>query len=904
MTRLSSPDALSPRPIADGLEPVAERAASLSPYLSRLLERHRDWLDLSGPDALARQFEEQVAFAESHRDNPQAPADLEQALRLAKQRVHLALSLLDLSGIWSQENVTRALTRFADASLAAALASALASRELQPEGLFIFAFGKMGAFELNYSSDIDLGVFFDPEVFQGGRKGPQDGAIRVVQDVCRIMEAQTADGYVFRTDLRLRPDPGATPVAVSTRRAEAYYESVGQNWERMAWIKARPCAGDLEAAAGLQAALSPFVWRKHLDYWAVADVHAIKRMINAKVGEDMPGAVDCDVKLGPGGIREIEFYVQTQQVILGGRDERLQVRGTLEALTGLVQAGCVPEGDAHALADAYAGLRALEHRIQMLADAQTHTLPADLSQRTRVAGLMGMASPGDLDEALLAVRKQVHAIYSDLFASEAALSEPGPPGNLVFTGVDDDPGTVATLASMGFANPSQVISAFRRWHRGHVAATRTARGQALLTAMTPRLLQAMSDTGDPTSAFLHFERFFEGLNAGVHLLSMLNMEEDLMGDLVSSLAVAPRLARTLARRPVLLESLITRETEDALEIEPGSSFEAAMDAARRYHRDQEFLIGHALLNGRLAARDAAAAWSNLARQMVRAMADAAVAETDRKFGRAGGSWSVLGMGSFGACELTAGSDLDMIVIYEPDDTGGAQDWFTRFTQRLTTALSAPTGEGTLYEVDMRLRPSGRAGPVAVRLSAFERYQNEEAWTWEHMALTRMAYVAGCETLAQRASEIAWKAIDARRHRTEVPTDIDEMRERLRAERPPAGPWDIKLHTGGLVDIEFYVQKRLLIAGGPGALTPNTHDALQQLEEAGIIDLQAGATLAKAWTFFTALRQVLKLCLTDTPGQAVFPMGLKSRLCRAVAIDTFEEVEAELHSHYSNVTSVN
>jgi len=895
--------ALSPQPVAPTLSKVADVARQSAPYLARLLHQHQNALDLSGESALVAQCHAEIDAVRDWAKSVRSADILGPALRRAKRRVHLILSLLDLSGAWSQGEVTKALTQLADAALQASLASVLAKRDVLSDGLFMFAFGKMGAFELNYSSDVDLAVFFHPDVFSGGSKGPQDTAIRVVRDVCALMDAQTEEGYVFRTDLRLRPDPSATPIAVSTRRAEVYYESVGQNWERMAWIKARPCAGDMAAAADFQKLLSPFVWRRHLDYWAVADVHAIKRMINAKVGDPALGEIDCDVKLGPGGIREIEFFAQTQQIILGGRDPRLRAPATLEALGALVEADVVTQADAEALNAAYQGLRGLEHRIQMLNDAQTHTYPTSSDQRAAVAALMGYADISDLDRALLATRMRVHGIYENLFVSDDGTVDSSGAGNLVFTGVEDDPGTLATLRSMGFSDPSRVIAAFRRWHFGHVPATRSARGQALLTNLTPRLLESMAATGEPSTAFAHFERFFEGLNAGVHLLSMLSIADSLLSDLVSSLAVAPRLAQTLARRPALLESLITRQAEEGFVLEPGAGFEAAMDAARRYHRDRAFLIGHGLLNGLIAARDAGRAWTDLAREMVQAMADAAERETERRFGPAPGQWTVMAMGSFGGGELTAGSDLDMIVLYDVMGDAAGTDWFTRFTQRLTTALSAPTAEGLLYEVDMRLRPSGRSGPVAVRLSSFERYQNSEAWTWEHMALTRMSFAAGDAGLAKGAIDIARDAIDGRKVQPNIAADVDDMRERLRREKAPAGTWDIKLMQGGLIDIEFFAQKRLLLCGGEGAIAPNTYAALQYLAEQGQAEASDVTALQAAWTFQTSLRQVLKLALSETPSEPAFSEGLKSRLCRAVGLQHFDDVEGTLSRQYDTVMQI-
>ncbi|OZB14023.1 MAG: glutamine-synthetase adenylyltransferase, partial [Hyphomonas sp. 34-62-18] len=377
------------------------------------------------------------------------------------------------------------------------------------------------------------------------------------------------------------------------------------------------------------------------------------------------------------------------------------------------------------LTTAYRALRNVEHRIQMRQDEQTHTVPADPAEREAVAWLCGYGNLADFDRDLLETRRIVQSAYDALFAQEDRAAESHDLGNLVFTGVDDDPETVKTLGNLGFSDPSSAIDTIRNWHRGRVPATRTARGRELLTSILPGLLKAMGATGEPDEAFRWFSRFFEGLSSGVQTLSMLLARPDLLDDLVSTLALAPRLAQILARRPDLLEALVSNAIPRAPELSPSVTFDASMDAWRRYHREQSFLIGHRLLHGLLPTDQAAEAWTSLADETIRQMARAAEAETTRRNGEVPGRWAVFAMGKLGGGELTAGSDLDIILIYD-SQADDAQTWFTRLTQRLITALTAPTAEGALYEVDMRLRPSGRAGPVAVSLSAFRHYQNEEA----------------------------------------------------------------------------------------------------------------------------------------------------------------------------------
>ena len=881
--------ALSDQPV----EAVA-LAADHSPYLNKLQ---------SVTDALATPHQVLSEAMDLCRAVAAGEGDPFTELRRAKKLAHLAIAASDLSGRASLMQTTTAITAFADAALEAALFAALRERELSPDGLFICALGKMGAFELNYSSDIDVAAFFDPAIFQGGDYEAADAAARVIRRMTSILQDRTPDGYVFRTDLRLRPDPSSTPVAVSTKRAELYYDSVGQNWERMVWIKGRGAAGDSSAAARFLETLRPFVWRRHLDYWAIADVHAIKNMINAKAGDKSLRDVAADLKLGPGGIREIEFFVQTQQIILGGRHTDLRVRGTLEGLQALVELGSVSAEAAQDLTDAYTALRMVEHRIQMIDDAQTHTLPSFENKRASVAALCGYSDLDRFDADLIAVRKCVHGHYRDLFADETRKRQSAVDGNLVFTGVDDDPETVETLTQLGFSKPSDVIDRIRQWHRGRTPATRTTRGRELLTAFLPDLLAAMAQTGEADEAFRQFGRFFEGLKSGVQLLSMLVAEERLTDDLVTTLAIAPRLANTLARRPALLEMLVSNVGRSAVpKLPDDADFEMTLDLVRRWQGEQAFLIGHQLLHGQLAARDAAKDWSALADTCVKLMAEAAMQETERRFGPAPGVWNVVGLGKLGGHEMTAESDLDIIVVYDAQGAADAQAWFTKFTQRLIAALSAETAEGRLYETDMRLRPSGRSGPVATSLTSFETYHQTSAWTWEHMALTRLRPIAGDTALGKQIKAIAETAINTGDPTTRT-KDVLDMRERLYREKPANGPWDLKMRQGGLVDLEFITQHAILTNQAHQALEPHLPLAQKQLFETGVWSSEDYETLHNAFLFLQSLQQVQRMAHEDVVSQKELSNALKNRLCRATQCEGFDALCERLEQVCATVADI-
>ncbi len=489
----------------------------------------------------------------------------------------------------------------------------------------------------------------------------------------------------------------------------------------------------------------------------------------------------------------------------------------------------------------------------------------------------------------------MHDHYRALFAEEAQKTQSAVDGNLVFTGVDNDPETVKTLNELGFKTPDLVIETVRQWHRGRTPATRTTRGRELLTAILPSLLASMGQTGESDEAFRRFSRFFEGLRSGVQVLSMLAAESALKDDLVTTLAIAPRIADILARRPGLLEALLfVSDRKDTPTIGADTEFETGMELVRRWQGERAFLIGHQLLHGQIKARDAAEAWTELADTCVELMSALAEHETVRRFGPAPGTWTVIGLGKLGGREMTAESDLDLLVIYEPDGTVDAQKWFTRFTQRLISALSAETGEGRLYEVDMRLRPSGRAGPVATSIASFERYHTDEAWTWEHMALTRLRALSGDSKLGAQVAKIAERVILDGDHQART-NDILDMRSRLMRDKPSAGQWDLKMCPGGLVDLEFITQHAILTASSPQSLKPELTAAHQQLADTGVWTKSEFHTISEAFAFLQALQQVQRIAHDGAVTEEDLSSGLKDRLCRAVSIDKFDSLSTQLQT---------
>ncbi|MEP7209215.1 MAG: bifunctional [glutamine synthetase] adenylyltransferase/[glutamine synthetase]-adenylyl-L-tyrosine phosphorylase [Alphaproteobacteria bacterium] len=904
-----------------------EQAGPLAPYLLRLGAQNTPLLERlksDGSDIVFAHALDAMRAAGSV-FGPLEPAM--QAMRRAKDAAHLVIAAADLAGVWRLDRVVGALAELADVAVATALRLAIrtswasgrlgvvADRDDLP-GLFVLAMGKMGAGELNYSSDIDLIVLFDLDIVPVESGRIKEGMVRLTRDLVRLLDERTADGYVFRTDLRLRPDPASTALAVTTKFAESYYESVGQNWERMAHIKARVCAGDAAVGAEYLKQLEPYIWRRHLDYWAIGDIHSIKRQIHTHGGHAALTDPDFDVKLGRGGVREIEFFTQVQQLILGGRVPSLRASGTKAALNAMVDAGVVQPDVRDNLAVAYDYLRAVEHRIQMVNDEQTHHLPDQPESRAKIAGLAGYVDQARFESDLASVRGEVHGAYSDLFATEERLS--GDAGNLVFTGVDDDPGTVATLKKMGFSDPSRIIRSFQAWHRGGVGATRSARGRQLLTSLGPRLLQTMSDIGEPDTAFARFSDFFNSLSAGVQTLSLMLAEPALTRDILETMAFAPRLAADLARRPALLDAMLDphfrtpvsvdqpgqREARLRGQLKQTAEFEQTLNIARRFHREEAFRIGYQLLRGTIGAADAGAAYADLADACVVALADVAEAEVMGKFEGSIGLWSVCALGKFGGRELSASSDLDLMLVYERDPEASGQSLAPRFIQRLIAALTSPTEEGALYEVDTQLRPSGRAGPVAVQFSAFGNYYKNEAWTWEFMALTRLRPVAGDASLGRRIVDTVREALQQKSADPAITADVADMRRRMARERPARSHWDLKLAPGGLVDIEFILQHEILLAAkeAPDTVNSTSIKALEALAGAGRFTPAEATILRDGLSLQLDLQQALRIAAGDGFEPASASDGLKRWLARHIGVADFPALEGLLRQRQSAVAS--
>jgi glutamate-ammonia-ligase adenylyltransferase len=867
-------------------------------------------------------------------------AKLARALRLAKREAALLIALADIGGVWDLDATTEALTRFADAAVGAALAfllreSGLAGRlALDPDspdpqpgcGMVVLALGKHGARELNYSSDVDLIVLYDARAgsIPAGTE-PAPLFVRITKALARILQERTSDGYVLRVDLRLRPDPASTPVALSTLSAYAYYETVGQNWERAALIKARPAAGDLALGWRFLADLAPFIWRKYFDYAAIADIHAMKRQIHAVRGHDRVVVPGHDLKLGRGGIREVEFFVQTQQLIFGGRRPRMRGSRTLDMLRELGAEGWVGKGAVEDLSEAYAFLRRIEHRLQMVADEQTQRLPFDRAPLARFARFCGYARPTDFTKELTRHLTRVERHYARLFEDAPELSASA--GNLVFTGVVDDPETLATLRSLGFRDPEAAAETIRGWHFGRRAAVRSPRAREVLTELTPALLEAFAGSGDADAALAAFDGALTRMPASVELLSILRSNgklRELFGDVLGS---APRLAQVVATRPHVLDAAIDPargvgfersldETEMRARVETfvaqARGAEDALDRARDFAAEETFLIGLNLLSGRLDPDRAGRAYSALAQGLVETLLALVGEAFASEHGRVGGGRvAVVALGKFGSREMTAASDLDLLLIYDFHDKAADSDgakplvatlYYSRLTQRLLSALTAPTKAGRLYEVDMRLRPSGRQGPLATQFSAFQLYQRDEAETWEHMALTRARVVAGDASLAADIAEAVRRTLAQKRDAAKIACEVRAMRALIASEKGDQNVWDLKLVAGGLLDIEFIAQYLSIVFAHerPGIIDPSTRAVIDKAAAAGLIPAGCVETLIGAHRLYTDATQFMRLAIAGPFDPDSAAAGVKRRIAAAMGFPDFDALAAALAEARGNV----
>jgi len=866
--------------------------------------------------------------------------EIMRVLRCLKQEAALLIALADLGGVWSVEHVTECLTAFADEALQSALRHILCDdlikdkfRTLNTEnpqigcGLVVLALGKHGARELNYSSDIDIVVLYDADraaLKEGTEPAPL--FVRIVKALVRILDQRTSDGYVFRVDLRLRPDPASTPIALSVASAFSYYESVGQNWERAALIKARPVAGDLALGEDFLKDLAPFIWRKYFDFAAIADIHAMKRQIHAVRGHDAIAVSGHDIKLGRGGIREIEFFVQTQQLVFGGRRPQLRGRKTTDMLSALYSDGWISASARDDLIEAYRFFRSLEHRMQMLHDEQTQRLPSDKDELRQFALFCGYARLDSFSKAVTSHARLVERHYARLFEEGGDLASGE--GNLVFTGTSDDPDTLDTLRRMGYRAPEMATETIRGWHFGRRSGVTSPRAREVLTELIPQLLQAFAKTADPDAALMGFDGILGGMPAAVELFAILREHKAILSLFADLLGSAPRLASTVATRPHLLDAIIDPafgEPAPSLSIlidrisqsiGQHDQIEDFLDRLRETGQHEIFLIGVRMLSGVISPALAAEAYSSVAEAIIRVT----LRDVEQRFVKdhgtvKGGRYAVIGMGRLGSREMTATSDLDLIALYDFDDNSGESNgprpldpvvYYGRLTQRLISALTVPTRKGTLYAVDMRLRPSGNKGPAATQYRGFLDYHHgSDVDTWEHLALVRARPLAGASDFMAEIDHALRSILAKPRDQAKVRSDTADMRRLIAQEKGESDPWDLKLARGGLLDIEFIAQSLVLsFASQTSELCcRHTETILDVAKNFGYLSGDQAHSLIEAYRLMRDVMQWQRTMIGESFSLTEIDKLFLKRLASVAGLPDFKVLDAHLKATQSSVRAV-
>ena len=870
-----------------------DRARAHAPFLARALERRPELAELLA------QGDGEVALRAAKRVREGSAAS---ALRDERLGLALVLAIGDLAGAFDLDKVMRELSTFADRALDRALNTAMNSRvpDAEPSGMIGLALGKHGAGELNYSSDIDPILLYDPEKLpRRERDEPGEAAQRYAREVVRLLSDVTSEGYVFRVDLRLRPASEVSPLAIPLNAAITHYESSALAWERAAFIRARACAGDIAAGEEFLDHIRPFVWRRSLDFGAIDEVRRLTHRIRDQHSGPSVPEPGYNLKLGRGGIREIEFFAQTHQLIHGGRDPSLRSRGTRAALDALAATGRIGEEDARALGESYDGLRTIEHCLQMVGDKQTHSLPAG-DALDNVAQLHGLADGSALVKHVQELARPVAERF-DALLDEDRISVPASAPHVLAGGTAE--GDV----------PAELVDRIAGWTDGKYQALRSTAALGAFEAVRPDLIASISGSPDPDAAVVRWEGLISRLPSAINLFRLLEARPGLFALLADCLTLAPPLADELARRPNLLDALIDRTALDLPgsvddivarmgRRERGDDYETRLDRLRVVTSETRFALGVQLIETAHDPLDIAAGLSRTAEAALQVAVDAAESEFALKHGRiAGSELVVVGLGRLGGGALTHASDLDIIYLFTGTHEGesdgerplGATLYFNRLAQRVTAALSVPTAQGALYEVDTRLRPQGNQGPLAVSVESFARYQREDAWTWEHMALTRARVLVGSDAARQQVGDVVTSILRGERDGDTLRDDALKMRTEMAAHKQARGSLDAKLLRGGLVDIEFLVH--VLQLRHCEALTPHLDEAISQLIETGRLP----GTIAEAHSLMTRLLVGTRLLAPDLEKPKSAAAAL---LARQSGCEDYDELIQRLHEARRDVAA--
>ena len=854
------------------IHPDAVRNHSL--WLSRQIDNgllDEAWLQAHLPQPLSEAdfapFADWQALDES---------ELARQLRLLRRHVLAQLMTRDLCGAADLAEVCGTVTRLADFAVNAAEQAAhatFAARYGEPVGhysgekqrLSVVAMGKAGGFELNVSSDIDL-IFVYPENGDtDGRRSisNQEFFTKVGKKIIALLDDITEDGQVFRVDMRLRPDGDSGALVCSEAALEQYLITQGREWERYAWCKARVLTPHRH---GLRDLVRPFVFRKYLDYNAYEAMRDLHRQIAAEAHKR--GAED-NIKIGTGGIREVEFIAQIFQMIRGGQNRALQLKGTQETLNCLAQHGILPEQDVRDLLAAYRFLRDTEHRLQYWDDGQTQTLPAAPEQQHSLAQSMGFADYGAFSDALNAHRRRVHRLFADILDTPDTERNSSHSLDDIWQNSDDEDETAARLRDLGYAAADETAARLARLKAGNRYRRLSTHAQPRFDAAVPRLIEAAARCANADETLWRLLDFLEAVSRRSAYLVFLQQYPAALAQLAQLMSQSAWLADYLQRHPILLDELLSAQLmarldwtaladELARRLAACDDTESKMDTLRHFQHAQTF---------RLAVQDLAGLWtvealSDELSQLADTVLNAALPEVWRsipKTHRPDPQFAIIGYGKLGGKELAYASDLDLVYLYH-DPHPEAAEHYAKLARRLNTWLSGSTGAGTLYEIDLRLRPNGESGFLAHSCAAFAHYQREQAWTWEHQALTRARWVCGAPALADEFNALRDEILSQPRDEARLKQEIIEMRDKICATHPPH-EHDVKYARGGIVDVEFIVQYGVLAHAHryPELLENKGNIALlQRMAQRGLLDGAAAQRAAEAYRRFRHIQHAASL----------------------------------------------
>ena len=893
-----------------------------SPHLSLLLQRDLKLTQAlleEAPDAITGRVRDDLAGADPAMDRDR----LMTFLRRQRNRVAVLAAVYDCFDICGVMKCAELLSDMADHAVRLTVSHLLLDRVERGDlerpagnrwGYFVLAMGKHGSRELNYSSDIDLIVLYDPEsVGYTGSRTLGECFVRVTQDLIRILQSRTGDGYVFRTDLRLRPDPSSTPVAVTVDFALNYYQRFGRTWERTALIKARPVAGDLTAGAAYLERLSPFIWDEALDFTSVEEIRSVSQQIHDFHGHDAIRAAGHNVKLGRGGIREIEFFVHMHQLAYGGRNRRLRGSRLLPMLETLDREHHIMPRETAALRDAYLLLRRVEHRLQMVNDTQTQKLPESDEGLEHIAFFLGLDSAEELVRLIESVAGEVHDLYRTRFnvpEGERDLTA------AILEGPDEHPDAVAKLAAAGFTRAPAAIEVLRGWAEGRHASTASERARTVIREILHEIVDALGRTPDPDRALARLDRFLAALPEDLALFAMLRANTWLLNLIAVVMGSAPRMADVLEGNPRLLQAVLDPSfflpipEREQLARELDERLAGRREATERVEQvaawagDRRFQVAVQALENLVTVDEAATSLSDVAGAVVgRLLRDVLDAMHEQHGPVPGGGCAVVARGRLGAGEMIFGSDLELLFIADFEveaKTAGPQPIAARIFYRhaateLISRLRSQSTYGRLYELDERLRPSGQIDFPVTTLDEFRDHHAGPASTSELMSLTRASVVCGDPATSAAVTAAIEGALARSRDPGRLLEDVARRREAIARKHPSEDPFDVQHVRGGLVDLESLAQYlRLRHAHeSPEVLVGATASCLEALGATGLIPEQEASLLSSAVRMQRTLQAMLRLTWSQGAPVRDAPAPMRLKLATALECAGFDELDAKL-----------